>query len=467
MTPYTLFYPLGLMNLLDRFAFYGTRVMLVLYFVSEFGVSSEYAYEFYGAILALIYASPIVGGWLIDRGFDRTLAVFSGLFFKVVGHTWLIFADSMIGLMVAFTSIIIGHMFYKPSVLTLFSDFSYHLKQPKDKSFTILFVCFQLGAILGILLCGFIAERYGWRLGMGLAALVLLVQFILFLIQYKKLDILLDQVSSILVRGSHLLVLLLLSVATALLLYYPMILDGLFPILMIGIIFYIMKIIGRLSASQKKSIIQLCFILGVTVVYLAFYEQKAVSFNLYIKHYLNRNFFDFLIPATWFQMFPSIFMVIFAFGGVWFWGQMKKKGREIVGYDKYILGIVFMLIAHLILFFGLKYQTSNMLMMFLLSYVFIGIAESIIFPIVMASTSTYAPKEHKNFFMGLMAFSGSIAHYLASEIAKISSAPEKGGQLINLEGFEHLLFIMAGGFIVLIGVMVIFRKFFIRKSPYL
>ena len=152
---------------------------------------------------------------------------------------------------------------------------------------------------------------------------------------------------------------------------------------------------------------------------------------------------------------------------MWFWGQIKKKGREIVGYDKYILGIVFMSIAHLILFFGLKYQTSNMLVMFLLSYVFIGIAESIIFPIVMASTSTYAPKEHKNFFMGLMAFSGSISHYLASEIAKISSAPEKGGQLINLEGFEHLLFIMAGGFIVLIGVMLVFRKFFIRKSPYL
>ena len=195
MKTFTLFYPLGLMNLLDRFAFYGTRVMLVLYFVSEFGFSSEYAYEFYGAILALMYALPIMGGWIIDKGFDRSLALFLGIAIKIIGHGILIFAQSYFTLTCAFTAIILGHLVYKPSTLTLFSDFAEQLKQGKDKSFTVLFICLQFGAVFGILLCGFIAEKYGWRLGMALATLALIAQLVVFLTNRKEMAKMIGQIS--------------------------------------------------------------------------------------------------------------------------------------------------------------------------------------------------------------------------------------------------------------------------------
>ena len=63
----------------ERFAFYGIRWALTLYIVAQFyegnAAGEADASRYYGAYLALVYATAIFGGYVADRviGYQRSL----------------------------------------------------------------------------------------------------------------------------------------------------------------------------------------------------------------------------------------------------------------------------------------------------------------------------------------------------------------------------------------------------------
>src|SRR5262245_43926341 len=73
-------FALFMVELWERFSYYGMRAFLILYLtkwlvVGGFGVSEDSAYGIYGAYGALVYLTPILGGALADRflGFRKAI----------------------------------------------------------------------------------------------------------------------------------------------------------------------------------------------------------------------------------------------------------------------------------------------------------------------------------------------------------------------------------------------------------
>ena len=64
-----------LVELWERFGYYGMAVLLVLFMVQQLGFDDTTANLTWGAFAALVYAAPAVGGWLGDKvlGTRRTL----------------------------------------------------------------------------------------------------------------------------------------------------------------------------------------------------------------------------------------------------------------------------------------------------------------------------------------------------------------------------------------------------------
>ena len=58
-------------ELAERFSFYGMRALLVLYIIKDYMASvennEEIAYGIYAAYGALVYATPLLGGFIADR----------------------------------------------------------------------------------------------------------------------------------------------------------------------------------------------------------------------------------------------------------------------------------------------------------------------------------------------------------------------------------------------------------------
>ena len=79
-TPIELKQPKGLgilffAELWERFGFYCLQALLVLYLTKVYAYSDDLAYDLFSAYSALIYATPVIGGYLADHylGFRRAI----------------------------------------------------------------------------------------------------------------------------------------------------------------------------------------------------------------------------------------------------------------------------------------------------------------------------------------------------------------------------------------------------------
>ena len=50
----------------ERFSYYGMRALLVLYMIDAFDYTKKESYAIYGAYTSLVYACPVIGGWIAN-----------------------------------------------------------------------------------------------------------------------------------------------------------------------------------------------------------------------------------------------------------------------------------------------------------------------------------------------------------------------------------------------------------------
>ncbi|MGH6996306.1 MAG: hypothetical protein ACREES_11450, partial [Stellaceae bacterium] len=66
-----------LIELWERFGYYGMAALLVLFMVEKIGFGDTQANLVWGAFTALVYAAPAIGGWIGDNvlGTRRTMPI--------------------------------------------------------------------------------------------------------------------------------------------------------------------------------------------------------------------------------------------------------------------------------------------------------------------------------------------------------------------------------------------------------
>ncbi len=71
------FVTIWLIELWERFGYYGMAAILVLYMVEKVGFHDAQANLVWGAFTALVYAAPAIGGWIGDNvlGTRRTMPI--------------------------------------------------------------------------------------------------------------------------------------------------------------------------------------------------------------------------------------------------------------------------------------------------------------------------------------------------------------------------------------------------------
>lgn len=171
----------------ERFSYYGMRAILVLFLVSAFGLGGwewprENALALYGTYTAMVYLTPILGGYLADKFLGYRKAVVIGAFLMTLGHVSLALEFDPIFLYIGIGFLIAGNGFFKPNITSIISKLYTHYPEKKDGAYTIFYMGVNAGAFLGILLCGYLGEKVGWSYGFGLAGVFMflgMVQFYL------------------------------------------------------------------------------------------------------------------------------------------------------------------------------------------------------------------------------------------------------------------------------------------------
>ncbi len=164
----------------ERFSYYGMRALLVLFLVSEvskggWGWSREAAGQLYGWYTFLVYLTPILGGYIADRFLGTRRSLVLGGFIIAAGHISL-FAETVPSFYLGLALIIAGTGLFKPNVSAIVGQlYGPHNEGQRDGGYTLFYMGVNAGAFFGILLCGYIGEKVSWNLGFGLAGVFMII----------------------------------------------------------------------------------------------------------------------------------------------------------------------------------------------------------------------------------------------------------------------------------------------------
>ena len=150
----------------ERFGYYGMASLLVLYMVQQRGFGDARAYAIWGAFSALVYAMPMLGGYLGDHvlGLRRTMVL--GATTLALGYL-LLSIPLQTTLFPAMGLIALGNGLFKVNPNNLVSRLHEGEHSKLDVLFTVYYMSLQLGAFVSILLLPWIKDHPQWLITLG------------------------------------------------------------------------------------------------------------------------------------------------------------------------------------------------------------------------------------------------------------------------------------------------------------
>lgn len=171
---------IALTQMWESFSYFGMRVLLVLYLISQLGFSKEASFILYTLYVALVQIGAVFGGYVADRfiGYRRGVLLGGGLI--LMGHIILAIFGQGVMLYAGLSAIVVGSSTFRVSLQALLGQLYEKVSDLREKGFTLFYVGMNLGGLSAAVSCGFVAQMFGWHVGFGLAALGMSLGMILF-----------------------------------------------------------------------------------------------------------------------------------------------------------------------------------------------------------------------------------------------------------------------------------------------
>ena len=465
---------LFIVEMWERFCFYGMRGVLTFFMVDQLLLKDAAANLQYGAIQAFVYAFTFIGGIFADKilGFKKSL--FFGGIVMIVGNLLIAFSpQTLFYYGIAFS--IIGTGFFKPNISSMVGEL-YHEKDPRrDAGYGMFYAGINIGGLFGGALCIYLGKYHSWTLCFLAAAIVMIFGLVTFLFTKKHLGP---------IGNSPLLDLTVSKRKTREIAVY---LGSLLSIPFIFIMVkntdytdYFMYTIGIIAVSyftyelfklgevklQKKLFAAFLFIFFY-FLFNAIYEQSGGSLSLFAKDNLNSNLLGFTIdPNVVNNSSNTLFVVLLSpiIGLLWLW--LAKKKLEPNTLIKFGIGFLF-LSASFYLFYYTKFFANvegiTSLNLFAFAYFVTTIGELCLGPIGMSIITKLSPKKLFGMMMGLWFLASAFGQLAAGKLGAAISQSNSGTTLMSklqcyTDGYYQLAIYSLVAGVVLIAISPLIKK---------
>ncbi len=290
----------------ERFSFYGMTALVVLYMVNQLllpghvehigGFSAfraavesvvgplstqALASQIFGLYSGFVYFTPLLGGLIADRWIGQRNGVVIGALSMSAGHIAMAFDESFL---VALLLLVIGSGFLKGNISAQVGA----LYPPEDEArrtrgFIIFSTGINIGAVVGPLLCGLLAQVYGWHYGFGIAAIFMLLGLATYLYGYRYLP---ARVERRKFEGT------------------------------------------RLTVAERRIVYALIAVMIITVFEsIAYYQLFNVN-PIWIQQHVTADVGSFRIPVPWYQSLNSLFSIVGVPLVFWIWRRQAMRRHE-------------------------------------------------------------------------------------------------------------------------------------------
>ena len=151
----------------ERFSYYGMRGFLVLYMTAPLalggmGLDTATAASIYGTYTSMVYLMSLPGGWIADRLIGQRRAVLYGGILIAAGHFSLA-APAATTFYLGLMLVVLGTGLLKPNISVIVGQLYSQQDIRRDAAFSIFYMGINLGAFLGPLVTGYLAQDAGFR----------------------------------------------------------------------------------------------------------------------------------------------------------------------------------------------------------------------------------------------------------------------------------------------------------------
>ncbi len=254
----------------------------------------------YGTIQAFIYAMAFVGGLFADKLFGFRRSIFWGGILMSIGSLLMIIPGSF-AFYAGVSIMIVGNGFFKPNISTMVGSLYKDGDPRRDAGFSLFYSGINLGALLSGLTIALIGTSVSWALGFGIAGVCMLIGLGLFIFTQRSLGPIglppdpekLARKTAGIKRGVwvQLASLLFIPVFFALV-YYPIdvplggnkvlsLTDLIFLFAAIFTVIYIIYQIVKAEKEEARKLIVAGILILFSMVFWSFFEQGGGSLNFY------------------------------------------------------------------------------------------------------------------------------------------------------------------------------------------
>lgn len=456
--PPTKGHPTGLYSLFftemwERFSYYGMRALLTLFLTAQlvtggFGLDRTESLAVYGIFTALVYLTPILGGWFSDNILGQRKSILIGGITMAIGQFMLAASSSeffMQGLderkhffYLGLGVLILGNGFFKPNISTIVGDLYDNDDPRKDGGFTIFYMGINIGAFLSPFVAGTLGEKVGWPWGFVAAGVGMLIGVLWFHFRRKTLEGLglppkaikegrtdlnsKDWIEIVLYTAINV------AVVFGIMAFWGATTDTVHSIVVwlfggAGALFIAFSIFKGTNGSTEWSRVIVILILAFfNIVFWAGFEQAGGTFNLFAEENTDRVVGGFQIPTTWFQNVNPIAIVTLAplFSILWIKLAAKKLNPRTP--IKFAMAMFIGAIAFYIMTMAANQAKDGALvspMWLVVVYILLTCGELMLSPIGLSMVTKLAPHKIVSIMMGVWMASFALGNYLAATLEHI------------------------------------------------
>ena len=475
----------------ERISYYGMRAIFTLYLIKALLMDKELASSIYGNYTGLVYLTPLIGGYVADRYWGMRRSILWGAILMLAGQMFMFFSalyyqNSELAhwlMYIGLASLIFGNGFFKPNITTMVGS----LYEPGDKrldaAYTIFYMGVNVGAFIAPLLAGYLGDTGNpadFKWGFLAAAVGMFLSLILFigwknkfligpngeqlgLVAASKVESNKSEKDKAPAKSSSQNIKEFIIWAFGLVALFSLF-HFAFEFDLIGAFIFSLCIIipayvitdRSLTKIEKQRIAVIYMIAFFVIFFWAAFEQAGASLTYFADEQTNRDIFGWTMPASYFQSFNPVFVVVFAPLMSWLWLKLGSKNMEPASPTKQAMGLFLLSVGYLVIALGVHGVEPGVKVsiMWLTGLYFIhSMGELMLSPIGLSMVNKLAPIRFASLLMGIWYLSMATANKFAGMLSGLYPEAGKPKSFIGFEIATMYDFFML--FVIISGVAAV------------
>lgn len=454
-----------LIEMWERFGYYGMAALLVLFMVDKLGFADEHANLTWGAFTALVYAAPSIGGWIGDKVLGARRTMIFGAAVLAVGYLMLAMPnDSLDHMYASLGVIVVGNGLFKANSANLVRRIYEGDEARIDSAFTMYYMAVNVGSTVSMLATPWIKDHWGWHAAFAVCCAGMVLGVLNFALMYRTVahvgsapdaqPLRLGRAAAVTLGG------IALGLATVFVLQHKAIAVACVYAAGVAILAIFAWMLARCERAERAGLIAALVLTLQSILFFIFYQQMSTSLTLFALRNVDPLFSVAGVPlfswsAAQFQALNPIWIMILSPLLATLYTRLASNGRDVPVAGKFAAGFAVVAAGFFVFAVSGRYAVDGRVSSWFMvwGYGLYSLGELLVSGLGLAMIARYVPARMGGFMMGAYFVATGVSQYLGSVVANFAQMPS--GELDPLTSLPLYTKLFWGlGWLAAVGVAI-------------